>query len=185
MVSACCSPPVSPGSTPLAGIATVMGVAKHGCNAATLDSDLPTPPRPRVQHEGRQPALPHMPRCTYSAFNLVWAGYSHWAWRSWRWSGGRRGMTLFEVDEMRKLEHPGPPTEGAADRSATPERVTAERWIRLAEVTRMTALGRSTIYKLSQQRRFPRPFRVPGTHAARWREAEVAAWMARVDGRAP
>ena len=86
---------------------------------------------------------------------------------------------------MRKRpEHPSPP-DSAAAREAGGGRVMVERWIRLADVTSMTALGRSTIYKLAQERRFPRPFRVPGTHAARWREAEVAAWMAHVDGRAP
>ena len=56
--------------------------------------------------------------------------------------------------------------------------------MRLADVTTATRLSKSTIYKLSQERRFPKPFKIPGTHAARWREAEVAAWMAHVDGRA-
>ncbi len=62
--------------------------------------------------------------------------------------------------------------------------MTVERWIRLADVTAATGLGKSTIYKLAQERRFPKPFKIPGTSSARWREAEVEAWMADVDGRA-
>ena len=88
-------------------------------------------------------------------------------------------MTLFFGDDMRK---PSPPT--AADRSAARERVATERWMRLADVISTTQLGRSTIYKLVNERLFPKPFRIPGTSSARWREAEVSAWMADVDGRA-
>ena len=53
------------------------------------------------------------------------------------------------------------------------------RLIRLPEVQRLTGLGRSTIYNLMGEGRFPRQRRVTPTIAV-WSETEVHRWVAGV-----
>jgi prophage regulatory protein len=48
-------------------------------------------------------------------------------------------------------------------------------FIRMTSVTRLTGLGRSTIYRLVAQRRFPSPVRLT-SHAVAWRLADVERW---------
>jgi prophage regulatory protein len=49
--------------------------------------------------------------------------------------------------------------------------------VRLPEVRRMTRLGRSTIYRLQADRKFPQSFKL-GTRAVGWLEREVQQWVA-------
>lgn len=58
---------------------------------------------------------------------------------------------------------------------------TEDRFMTLREVRRLTALGKTTVYKLLKQGTFPRPLQV-GERAVRWRASEVRAWM---DARTP
>ena len=51
-----------------------------------------------------------------------------------------------------------------------------ERLLRRREVSKVTGIGRSSIYRLMQHGDFPRPVRV-GPAAVRWRESEVNAWV--------
>ena len=51
------------------------------------------------------------------------------------------------------------------------------RLLRLNEVIERTALGRSTIYRLTRASLFPEPLKI-GPRAVRWRESEVEAWLA-------
>ena len=53
------------------------------------------------------------------------------------------------------------------------------RLIRLPEVQRLTGLGRSTIYNLIGEGRFPRQRRVTPTIAV-WSETEIQRWVAGV-----
>ena len=46
-----------------------------------------------------------------------------------------------------------------------------------AEVERRVSLKRSAIYAMMARGSFPRPFRL-GPRCVRWRESEIAAWMA-------
>lgn len=54
-----------------------------------------------------------------------------------------------------------------------------ERLLKLPEVCRRVGLGKSMIYVLIKQERFPRPYKIsPST--ARWSETEIVAWIAEV-----
>ena len=52
-------------------------------------------------------------------------------------------------------------------------------FLRMRSVVRMTGLGRSTIYRLVAERKFPSPVRL-GPRAVAWRLADVDRWS---DGR--
>jgi excisionase family DNA binding protein len=54
--------------------------------------------------------------------------------------------------------------------------IDSDRFIRLAEVCRLTGLSRSTIYNMLQAGQFPNSVRV-GARAVRWRLAAVNAWL--------
>ena len=47
--------------------------------------------------------------------------------------------------------------------------------MRMAAVVRFTGIGRSTIYKLVAQRRFPMPIRL-GDRAVGWRRSDLERW---------
>lgn len=48
-------------------------------------------------------------------------------------------------------------------------------FLRLPSVVQMTGLGRSTIYKLSSQKRFPAPVRLTA-RAVGWRRVDIERW---------
>jgi prophage regulatory protein len=50
------------------------------------------------------------------------------------------------------------------------------RILRLPQVCSVTGLGRSMIYQLEADQRFPKRVRI-GTRAVGWLEAEVRAWL--------
>ena len=52
------------------------------------------------------------------------------------------------------------------------------RMLRLSQVIDRTALGKTSIYELQKQGRFPRSVNLTG-HCARWIEAEVETWLTR------
>ena len=54
-----------------------------------------------------------------------------------------------------------------------------ERLIKLPEVSRRVGLGKSMIYRLIQDGRFPRPYKI-SPFASRWSEQEIVAWIADV-----
>ncbi|MFB3907916.1 MAG: helix-turn-helix transcriptional regulator [Candidatus Eisenbacteria bacterium] len=56
-----------------------------------------------------------------------------------------------------------------------PEQI--RRAVRLDEVTRLTALSKSSIRRLRKEGSFPRPFRL-SERAIAWDEAEVLGWLA-------
>ncbi len=68
------------------------------------------------------------------------------------------------------LERPVGPPASAAHTSLA-------RTLRLPEVIKMTGLGRSLIYRLQSQQRFPHSVRLADS-AVGWLEAEVQAWVA-------
>lgn len=57
-----------------------------------------------------------------------------------------------------------------------PRNETAD-FVRLKTVTYMTGLGRSTIYRLVAQRKFPSPVRL-GDRAVAWRRTDLDVWSA-------
>ena len=50
------------------------------------------------------------------------------------------------------------------------------RFIRLREVTTLTGLSRSTVYRLANEGRFPKAVKL-GVRASGWRENEVREWI--------
>jgi prophage regulatory protein len=51
-----------------------------------------------------------------------------------------------------------------------------ERLIKLDEVCRRAGLGKSMIYEMIKESRFPRPYKI-SPFASRWSEREVVAWI--------
>jgi len=52
----------------------------------------------------------------------------------------------------------------------------ADRLIRLDEVKCRVGLGKTMIYRLIQQQRFPAPYKI-SKFASRWSEREIVAWI--------
>lgn len=50
-------------------------------------------------------------------------------------------------------------------------------FLRLGEVMRVTGLGRSTVYRLMAERRFPPACRL-GIRAVGWRSSDISQWSA-------
>jgi prophage regulatory protein len=61
------------------------------------------------------------------------------------------------------------PSPGPAEPGATP------LYLRMTAVMRMTGLGRSTIYRLIAERKFPRQVQL-SQRAVGWRPADLDAW---------
>lgn len=51
-----------------------------------------------------------------------------------------------------------------------------ERLIRIDEVKRRVGLGKSMIYRLIQEEKFPAPYKL-SPFASRWSDREVTAWI--------
>lgn len=51
-----------------------------------------------------------------------------------------------------------------------------ERFLKLDEVKRRVGLGKSMIYRLIQEEKFPAPYK-PSPCASRWSELEIVAWI--------
>ncbi|GHC98183.1 helix-turn-helix transcriptional regulator [Novosphingobium pokkalii] len=58
-----------------------------------------------------------------------------------------------------------------------PEEV--DRLLRIDEVKRRVCLGKTMIYRLIRQQRFPAPYKL-SPFAARWSQREVVEWIDRV-----
>lgn len=59
------------------------------------------------------------------------------------------------------------------------EPIPQDRLLRISQVKEMTGLGKSMIYRMIGQGRFPKQFK-PGGAASRWSETEVQAWLDKV-----
>jgi len=59
-------------------------------------------------------------------------------------------------------------------------RTDADRLLRIAEVKKLTGLGRTTIWQLGRDGLFPKRVKLSGTRgrAVGWRESEVRQWVA-------
>ena len=51
-----------------------------------------------------------------------------------------------------------------------------ERFLKLDEVKRRVGLGKSMIYRLIQEGRFPAPYKL-SSFASRWSDQEIVAWI--------
>jgi prophage regulatory protein len=57
-----------------------------------------------------------------------------------------------------------------------------DRLLKLDEVKQRVGLGRSMIYRMIQEGRFPVPYKV-SAFASRWSEHEIVAWIDQVKAR--
>jgi prophage regulatory protein len=57
--------------------------------------------------------------------------------------------------------------------------IVADRFIALPEVARRVGLGKTMIYKMIGEGRFPAPYKITPA-AARWSDCEVTAWIAEI-----
>ena len=69
----------------------------------------------------------------------------------------------------------------AKDRETNALGEPAERFIQLKEVCRLVGVGKSMVYRMIQEGRFPAPYK-PSPGAARWSEGEVLAWIESIKG---
>lgn len=51
-----------------------------------------------------------------------------------------------------------------------------DRLLKLSDVIAMTGIGKTMIYRLIGQGRFPEQFK-PGGYASRWSELEIRSWV--------
>jgi prophage regulatory protein len=51
-----------------------------------------------------------------------------------------------------------------------------DRFVKLDEVKRRVGLGKSMIYQLIQEQRFPAPYKL-SSFASRWSDREIVAWI--------
>ena len=51
-----------------------------------------------------------------------------------------------------------------------------DRFLRLDEVKRRVGLGKSMIYRLIQEGKFPAPYKI-SAFASRWSDREIVAWI--------
>jgi prophage regulatory protein len=56
-----------------------------------------------------------------------------------------------------------------------------ERLLRIAEVQRRVGLGKTMIYAMIGDGRFPKPYKITAA-AARWSEREIVGWINEVKG---
>ena len=54
-----------------------------------------------------------------------------------------------------------------------------DRFVKLDEVKRRVGLGKSMIYQLIQEGKFPAPYKL-SSFASRWSDREIVAWIAEV-----
>ena len=54
----------------------------------------------------------------------------------------------------------------------------SETLLRLPTVRARTGLGRSTVYRLIDEGKFPRPVQLGGTTLVAWVQSEIDAWIA-------
>ena len=91
-----------------------------------------------------------------------------------------RNITSLSFDQVRKVSPTSRPLESADQESpvnADGARLAAIRLLRLRDVCAVTGLGKSIIYRMQSERRFPQRVKIT-EHAVGWVEAEISAWIA-------
>ena len=58
--------------------------------------------------------------------------------------------------------------------------MSSDRVIRLPEVMKLTGLGKTSIYRLLDEKRFPAQKKIPGVRAAAWMASDVEAYLAQI-----
>ncbi|NBC37812.1 AlpA family phage regulatory protein [Novosphingobium sp. FSY-8] len=69
------------------------------------------------------------------------------------------------------------PVSNVVNQNAYQSHLQPDRLLRLKQVMDIVALGKTMIYRLISEGRFPKPLK-PCSNASRWSEGEVYAWVA-------
>lgn len=89
----------------------------------------------------------------------------NWLFICWR----RSSLVTANLRELGRLE-------ARCNSEMAEDGMPAERLLKLAEVSRRVGFGKTMIYAMIKEGRFPAPYKI-SPFAARWSEREVVAWI--------
>jgi prophage regulatory protein len=95
------------------------------------------------------------------------------------WAVGEIRRLRSDLGKLSRKEKAEKIEEGMEQRGGLDPKLHAQRLLRLAEVSTMVGLKRSSIYRYVAEGRFPHPIRV-GIRGVRWRLSDVLAWRASI-----
>jgi prophage regulatory protein len=95
------------------------------------------------------------------------------------WAVGEIRRLRTDLGKLSRKEKAEKIEEGMEQRGGLDPKLHAQRLLRLAEVSTMVGLKRSSIYRYVAEGRFPHPIRV-GIRGVRWRLSDVLAWRASI-----
>jgi prophage regulatory protein len=95
------------------------------------------------------------------------------------WAVGEIRRLRADVDRLSRKHHATRIEREMEQAQGFDPALNAQRLLRLAEVSTMVGLKRSSIYRYVSEGRFPAPIKV-GYWSVRWKLADVLAWRARV-----
>jgi prophage regulatory protein len=98
------------------------------------------------------------------------------------WAVGEIRRLRADVDRLSRKHHATRIEREMEQAQGLDPKLNAQRLLRLAEVSTMVGLKRSSIYRHVNEGRFPAPIKV-GIRGVRWKLADVLAWAPLSHGR--
>jgi prophage regulatory protein len=95
------------------------------------------------------------------------------------WAVGEIRRLRTDISRLSRKEKAEKIEEEMEQRGGLDPKLHAQRLLRLAEVSMMVGLKRSSIYRYVSEGSFPAPIKV-GIRGVRWKLADVLAWRARI-----
>jgi prophage regulatory protein len=95
------------------------------------------------------------------------------------WAVGEIRRLRTDLGKLSRKEKAEKIEEGMEQRGGLDPKLHAQRLLRLAEVSTMIGLKRSSIYRYVADGQFPAPIKV-GERSVRWKLADVLAWRASI-----
>jgi prophage regulatory protein len=95
------------------------------------------------------------------------------------WAVGEIRRLRTDLGKLSRKEKAEKIEEGMEQRGGLDPKLHAQRLLRLAEVSTMVGLKRSSIYRYVAEGRFPSPIKV-GERSVRWKLTDVLAWRSEV-----
>jgi prophage regulatory protein len=95
------------------------------------------------------------------------------------WAVGEIRRLRSDLGKLSRKEKAEKIEEGMEQRGGLDPKLHAQRLLRLAEVSTMVGLKRSSIYRYVAEGRFPSPIKV-GERSVRWKLTDVLAWRSEV-----
>jgi prophage regulatory protein len=95
------------------------------------------------------------------------------------WAVGEIRRLRSDLGKLSRKEKAEKIEEGMEQRGGLDPKLHAQRLLRLAEVSTMIGLKRSSIYRYVADGQFPAPIKV-GERSVRWKLADVLAWRASI-----